>query len=163
MARGTTKAKVHPVFKDRLAELQDNAGALSKDILAEEQRIWQIPEKMGPTRLTQVPRLHVPAWEREVISENYVDCMSGVDDKAGTVGDVISLKQQMDYNAAEERAFRLRHATITRCIVLQHGRRDGHYQTNVFPFVVKQANDAIAQGAQAPMSTDASGGPGTPS
>lgn len=159
MARGTKKAKIHDVFKDRLKELQTrDADAIAGSIKASAQRLWQVPEKLHDTKLTDVPKLHTDAWDRAKINENYVDCMTGVDAAAGTVGDVISLKTQIDYNAIEERAFRMRHATITRSIIMQHGRRDGHAKSNLFPFVLQQANNCILQGAQPAPSTASDAG-----
>jgi hypothetical protein len=161
MARGIPKADVHAVFSDRPYDLQDQAGVLADDIKAVKQRIWQIPKKFGSKRLTDVPKLHDPDWERTPINTNYVQCITPPPPDAGTVGDIISLKLQMDYNAVEERAFRMRHATITRSIILEHARRDGHKISNMFPFVVTQASNCIKNGAQADPEIDASGGPGT--
>lgn len=147
MARGKPKAIVHGVFSDRPTELQEQAGKLARDIRAMDQRIWQVPKKLGGKKLTDVPTLHTPPWERAPINANYVACMDPPPPNSGTVGDIVSLKLQMDYNAAEERAFRMRHATVCRCIILAATRRNGHNESNMFPFVIKQAQDAIDNGA----------------
>jgi hypothetical protein len=140
--KGTTKSSVHQVFADRLTELQQrDAKKASEGFRAAGQRVWQVPANFAG-QLTDVPTLHKPAWDRTAPNSNYADCMKGVDGAAGTVGDVISLKMQIDYNASEERAFRRRHATVARCLCHQLARRDGHSQSNLFPMIVRQVSDA---------------------
>lgn len=151
MAKGTTKATVHGVFRDRLYDIKDTwSKKLEEDFRGEGQRVWMIPKGLEGqgTELTNVPALHNPDFERSPINTNYLECMSGVEEKAGTRGDVISLKLQMDYNAMEERAFRSRHATVARCLTHQHSRHDGHEKSEVFPQIEKQADDCITVGGQ---------------
>ena len=149
MAEGVKKGEVHAVFVDRLRELQcRDAGAISDAVMGTGQRIWQIPEGLANVDLFDIANLHKPVFDRTEINDNYVDVMkSPEDDEAGTIGDTISLKNQIDYNAMEERAFRLRHASAVRCNIHAHGRRHGHCISNLFPKIEKQMADMIAMGA----------------
>jgi hypothetical protein len=126
-----------------LQALQAEAQAIADSFAGEAQRVWQVPAVLD-TALTDVPNLHEPAWQRQPINANYASAMQS--DEPGTVGDIIGLKQQIDYNAAEERAFRYRHATLCRCLAHQHGRRHGHATSDLFPYVVKQVQDSIKAG-----------------
>ena len=70
-------------------------------------------------------------------------------EEAGTSGDVIALKLQRDYLAAEDRAFRARHSTLCRNLVHLHGRRDGQGQSQLFPQIVRQVQNVIKAGGTA--------------
>jgi len=121
--RGTTKASVSVTFTKRLRELQKNADAMQDAFQGNGQRSWQIPEEMS-TSLLEVEKLHEPAFEREDMNNEY-DSATNDPANAGTTGDVIALKLQIDYNAMEERAFRHRHMSLCRAMCLGHGRRRG--------------------------------------
>jgi len=145
MSDGISKGSVHQEFKDRLEELQKQAGELADSLIGEGQRPWQIPEKNSDIDLFDIAGLHGLAWERGKINNNYLDCMkNGLE--PGTVGDVVSLKSQIDYMAVEERAYRFRHASICRCHHLAHGRRRGHDIGPVFVRILDQADSAIIAG-----------------
>lgn len=140
---GRQRARVDSVFAQRLNELKQDAAAQAAAFQGSGNRDWQIPAETRD--LLDVPNLHQPGFDRTALNANYQECMQDPDD-AGTVGDVISIKQQIDYNAMEERAFRLRHATVVRCYTHAAGRRFGLGAGRVFPNISKQASDAIANG-----------------
>ena len=144
--KGTTKGRVHPVFKDRLTELQVAAVNAAQSFQGIGQRTWDIPSGLQASDIFDIANLHQTAFDRTPINDNYVDCVSDAD-SAGTVGDVISLKFQMDYNAAEERAFRARHSSTVRCLVHGMSRREFLGSGPTFDAVEKQAADSIAAGA----------------
>lgn len=144
--KGKSKGKVHPVFKDRLDHLKENAGNQAESFRQSEQRKWQVPDELQADDVFDVANLHQQAFDRTEINDNYVDCVSSPKD-AGTTGDVISLKLQLDYNAAEERAFRARHASPIRNMCHAMARRKYQKEGPTFDAVEKQAADAIAAGA----------------
>ena len=149
MAEGVKKGKVWTVFTDRLRELQcRDAGAIADALMGTGQRVWQVPEGLANVDLFDVANLHKPVFDRTEINDNYADVMkSPKKGEAGTTGDVISLKNQIDYNAMEERAFRLRHASVVRSNIHAHGRRHGHCISNLFPKIERQMANMIAKGA----------------
>jgi len=123
MTKGTVKAKVHPVFTQRLDQLAQVAEQNAKVLKAEEDfRLWLIPKNLSAKDLFDIPNLHKQDFDRTEINTNYVECFKEAS-AMGTVADVISLKHQIDYVAAEERAFRFRHASVCRCIGHMGARR----------------------------------------
>lgn len=142
--RGTVQAEVHDVFSNRLDALTQDAQTNAAAYTATGQRIWQVPA--GVTDLFDLASLHDPAFDRQPINDQYVQVMEA--DDPGTIGDVVALKQQIDYVTMEERAFRLRHITPCRGVAFAAGRRYGHGVGNVFPNVRSQVLDAIAAGGQ---------------
>ncbi len=143
--KGKKKGEVAEVFEQRLKDLQNQAGNLYKALMAEEQRKWQIPSDFEGD-LLDIRKLHEPSWDRTKINEVYAKIMQSPED-AGTTGDCVSAKLQIDYNAGEERMWRHRHATICRCICHAHGRRYGQAKGRVFIAPGDEARDLIAAGA----------------
>lgn len=142
----STKGQVHPAFKKRLDELAARALNFAKAFMREEQRKWNVPDDMEAENLFEIQSLHKPSFDRDSINANYSQCFQSVDDM-GTVGDVIGIKFQLDYMAAEERQFRLRHASTCRCLTHAMGRRRAHGEGPVFPAIERQAGDAIKSGS----------------
>jgi hypothetical protein len=122
--KGKSKATVHEVFRARVRELRSQAVAAHNAHQGKSQRSWQVPEVLE-TSLMAIADLHKPAFDRDEINTQYSEVTKSPDE-AGTMGDVIALKLQLDYNACEERAFRARHTTLCRAMCLGHGRRVGH-------------------------------------
>jgi len=146
MTQGTKKAEVHEVFRKRLTELVENAQKASDGFTAKGQRAWFIPSDLEAESVLDVPQLHKPSFDRQPINTNYEQCFQD-EENPGTVGDVIALKQQVDYNAAEERAFRLRHASVCRCLTHSHGRRFGEAVGPALTYVEETIADMITAGA----------------
>lgn len=121
--KGSTKASVTGVFTNRLRDLHKRAKQMQNAQQGKHQRQWMIPEDMQ-AEILDVPQLHFNSWDRTEINDQYAQVTKDPA-AAGTNGDIISLKLQMDYNACEERAFRARHATLCRVMCLAHGRRFG--------------------------------------
>lgn len=128
--RGKQLGEIHQVFVERLKELQANAVNLQNAFQGKAHRKWQVPS-MIETSLLDVSKLHEPAFNRESINTQY-DQVTKDRESAGTVGDVISLKLQLDYNACEERAFRARHMSLCRAFCIGHGRRIGQGHGNIW-------------------------------
>lgn len=147
--RGRTAAQVHDVFANRIADLQDLCNAIAESLAGGPPRPWMLPPGLQERDLLHVPSMHNPDWERNPINVNYDEAMATTENP-GTVGDIISLKLQADYNAVEERAFRLRHATIIRCHTHAHGRHSAHGLDNgVLAAVTQQVADLIRAGGLA--------------
>ena len=145
-----TKAKVHDVFKNRINDLVENAEGQAKAAMGDGPRPWQVPQETEADSLLDVPNLHKPAFDREDPNTNYGEAIGAAEtaDGAGTLGDVVSLKYQIAYVAAEERAFRLRHATPVRCLTHAVCSREGHGNPKgIFGGVQKMAEDAIRAGS----------------
>lgn len=138
--------KIHDVFKDAVKDLADQAGDAA-DGVGNGERSWQIPASMtdfGPLDIDRIDE----AFNRDEIGANYEDVI-GDPTNPGTMGDAIALTMQSDYVAMMERAFRARHATPVRLLVLASARRKGHaHEAGVFHRnVMGHAVDALAAGA----------------
>lgn len=146
MPTGQKKGQVHEVFKKRLENLQENAGKNYKGQKFEDQRVWDIPKDLGAQHLFEIAKLHDTSFDRSEMNANYVTCLA--DGKnPGTCGDTISLTMQVDYNAAEERAFRSRHASPVRCMAHAAARTRGRDVGPTFSRIEEDAANSLAAGA----------------
>ncbi len=127
---GRVMSKIHEVFHTRLVELRDQAKLLQNAIQGKAQREWQIPAGLQGS-LLDIGSLHQPAFDRQSLNTEY-ETATKDPNNAGTNGDIINLKLQIDYNACEERAFRIRHNTLCRAMCLAHGRRFGQGHGNLW-------------------------------
>jgi hypothetical protein len=143
-AKGKSIAEVNTKFSKRLDELQENSRNQYAAFQGAEQRKWQIPTELTDDML-KVATLHEPAMVRDEINTQYEQVMKSRK-SAGTIGDVISLKFQMDYMAAEERAFRVTHSSVCRSIAHAMGRRFGQGDGRLFPAIRDQAANMITAG-----------------
>lgn len=112
-------------------------------------REWHVPPEFNDP--LDVPSLHVPAWDRNNLNKVYSqDVLGRSGDKAGSDGDKIASKWQIDFMAVEERAFRTRHASLIRCASLAHGRLDGHGKIGVgiFTFLKQGVQTTLDFGAK---------------
>lgn len=143
--KGTTKGSVHSEFSQRLDDLRDKSGEIAGNSDSGA-RPWMIPPGLQGRDLLHVPSLHNPDWNREEINANYDEVVASAADP-GTVGDAIALKVQIDYMAMEERAFRLRHASIVRCQVHALGRRSAHGLNNgLFGSINQRVSNMVRAG-----------------
>jgi hypothetical protein len=126
MGHGVKKGEVDSAFSARINDLEKKARAIADQFKNyNSPRPWFMPDTVEDP--LDVPSLHAPTWERNGINQLYAtEVLSGPGNKGGTVGDLIAMKWQADFMAAEERAFRTRHASLARCAALAHGRLDGH-------------------------------------
>jgi hypothetical protein len=151
MAHGTPKGKIDEQFTKRVEDLEKKAKEQSTQFKTQSGlRPWHTPESMKDNNLLDVPNLHEPAWNRDKLNQLYSDEILAVDKlKGGVVGDLIGVKRQIDFMAVEERAWGLRHASITRCAAIAHGRLDGHGQPSVgiFATVKNEIENRMKQGA----------------
>lgn len=127
---GQSMAIVHDVAHNRLVDLRNQAQTMQRAMQGRQQRAWQIPQNYSGSVL-DIANLHTPAFDRTEINTQY-EAATNNPKAAGTNGDVISLKLQIDYNACEERAFRARHTTLCRAMCLGHGRRIGQGQGSLW-------------------------------
>jgi hypothetical protein len=147
MGHGTVKSSLIESFTKRISDLEDKANAQSEYFRKHENtRPWHTPESMRDRDLLDVPSLHEPAWNRDEANEIYSQDVLNAE--AGTQGDIISLKRQIDFMAAEERAWRARHASFARCAAHAHGRLAGHglKTEGVFSRVKTAADNARLRG-----------------
>jgi hypothetical protein len=150
MGHGTKRGIVDPAFSARISDLEAKANNMAAQFRNQNTyRMWHMPENAADP--LDVPGLHTPAWDRNALNQRYSETiLSGMGKQSGTVGDLIATKWQTDFMAAEERAFRTRHASYARCAALAHGRLRGHGATNgygIFSFLRKSVETILAAGA----------------
>jgi len=143
----TSQGKVHPVFIKRLRELIAKGTNFAEAFKRGPQRKWNVPDDLAAPNLFEIPKLHEPSFEREVINTNYLQCYQSPKNM-GTVGDVLSLKMQIDYNACEERQFRFRHASVCRNLCHALARRRAQGDGPTFSYIEREAGDRIKAGAK---------------
>lgn len=125
MIAGTKKGDILPPFDTRLAEMQSQADTQATATCGEGVRKWNVPEDANIQSLLDITTLHGQpntGYDRTELNTRYEQCFQ---DPAspGTNGDVAGLKTQIDWLAAGERAFRFRHATTPRLLILAASRR----------------------------------------
>ena len=110
---------------------------------------------MAGADVLNIPMLHL-AFDRELLNEQYRDFhKDGA--TSTTTGGAAVLKQQIDYTAAAERAYRLRHATVVRCIMHHSIRREAHgHDVGVFQRTLMMVQDNLK--ASAPPGSSVEGG-----
>lgn len=138
MAHGTPRGKVDDTFQQRIADLETQAREQSEQFRQNSgTRPWHVPTSMATKSLLDVPNLHVPAWDRDALNRNYsTEILSLTPSAVGTGGDLAGVKKQIDFMAVEERAWRLRHASLPRCAALMHGRLAMHGISNAGVFSI---------------------------
>ena len=146
--KAAAKGQLLPVFTDRIADLRLQAQRTHNAIQGRHQRRWAVPE--GQESLLDIENLHVPAFDRQELNDQYTELTESVE-SAGTTADVMANKQQIAYVAVEERAFRARHSTICRAFCHGHGRRYGHGQGSLLSpagGITKNLSTLLQAGAQ---------------
>lgn len=138
-----TRAIIHEVFTQTINDLTEWAECTGKALNNEEQNKWFIPDKVkwsaDPLKIPEIEK----AFDREKINENYRDLIKDAN-AGGTTGETMVLKQQLDYVAALERAYRLRHATSIRCSLHNSIRREAHgHAKGVFQRVLTIVTDNL--------------------
>jgi hypothetical protein len=114
-----------------MSELKSQAAAAYKSLQGAAQREWQIP--IANTRsLQDVKGMHLPAYDRTQLNNDYVALINGATDGAASNGEVLALRLQLAVMAVEERAYRHRHMTLSRAICTAHGRCYGHGEGELF-------------------------------
>lgn len=150
MGQSSSKGTVDGKFESRTQDLESAAQQISMAFKTGVQpRPWHTPKDLKDRELLDVPGLDEPGWNRNDINRTYsADVLGGPKSKSGTVGDLIAMKWQADFMAAEERAFRMRHASFVRCACLMHGRLDGHGQSQkgIFSYLKKAVQSYIDTG-----------------
>lgn len=128
MAHGTPKGEVDSTFSQRIDNLEYAAKQAAEQYKTNTSyRPWARPPGYQTRDMSDIPGLHMPAWDRDNINRVYSEKILGQAGKeSGTTGDLIAMKWQADFMAVEERAFRTRHASRARCMAHMHGRLDGH-------------------------------------
>jgi hypothetical protein len=147
MAHGKPKGKIVESFKKRVRELEEKARAFSEHFRRySTPRKWHTPDDLN-TSLLDVANLHEPAWNRDDANRVYCEDVITQGDN-GTSGDFKAMKKQIRFMAVEERAFRLRHASLVRCAALAHGRLAGHGAQNqsVFSILEITADNDLQSG-----------------
>jgi hypothetical protein len=137
------RAKIHDVFVKTIDDIADWAECNGKAANNVEQNKWFIPDK---DKWSGDP-LDIPgikqAFDREKINENYEEIIKDAfaDGRNGETG---VLKQQLDYVASAERAYRLSRATSVRCSMHHSIRREKHgHEKGVFKTVLATVLDNL--------------------
>jgi hypothetical protein len=146
MPKAKPKAEVHEAFKNRINDLCKQAKEQAMAGMGSGVRPWQVPADYEGSVL-DVPELHEPPYNRDDINTQYVEVLSSGGEAAGTSGDTVGLKNQINYMACEERAYRLRQATMVRVFTHAIASREGHgIAEGIFGGVEKMVTDAIKAG-----------------
>ena len=150
MAHGVSKGQVDSNFSNRIDSLEARANDHAQSFKSMNGlRPWHTPDELTDRDLLDVPSLHNPCWDRNNINSLYSEqLLAGPGKQGGTSGDLIAMKWQADFMASEERAFRLRHASLPRCAAMMHGRLDGHGRSgvSVFSFLKQGVQNYIDAG-----------------
>ena len=147
MAHGKPKGKIVESFKKRVRELEAKAKAISEHFRRySSPRKWHTPDDLN-TSLLDVANLLDPAWNRDEAIRFYCEDVI-TQGENGSSGDFKAMKKQIRFMAVEERAFRLRHASLVRCAALAHGRLAGHGATDqsVFSILEITADNDLQSG-----------------
>lgn len=147
----TPKGKIDDNFKKRLNDLREKANKMCENVKTPSTpRAWHTPTEMT-TNILDVANLHEPCWNRDKLNQLYSDEVLAVESKkGGVVSDLTGLKRQINFMAVEERAWRLRHASKARCMVVSHGRLEGHgQQGGIFTMVSNEIENIFLRGAAA--------------
>lgn len=151
MGHGTSRGQVDPKYTKRINDLEQKAQKMSEQFKTQSDfRRWHTPEDMKDRDLLDVPSLHNPSWDRNNINQLYSETiLAGPGQQGGNSGDLIAMKWQADFMASEERAFRMRHASLVRCASLMHGRLKGHGLggRGVFSFFKQAVENTINVGS----------------
>ncbi len=150
MAHGKPKGQLDSKFKERIDDLERQARKAADQYKNNDgYRPWARPPGYETRDMSDVPGLHMPAWDRDAINQLYSETLLGAPGyDSGTTGDLIAMKWQADFMAVEERAFRTRHASRARCLAHMHGRLDGHGTKgkSVFSFLRDGVDNVIKLG-----------------
>lgn len=148
MGHGTPKGKIVENFRKRIEELEKRAKEMADHFKNySSARKWHTPEDLK-TNLLDVANLHEPVWNRDEANQIYCEEVI-TESNRGTAADIIAMKQQIDFMAVEERAFRMRHASIVRCATMAHSRLVGHGEPNygVFSMLKKAVDNRLQAGS----------------
>lgn len=120
-------------------------GAVANPLLP---RQWFVPETfdgdlLSPQDLTDA------GFNRDELNADYLKLLSDASN-LGKTGEFIATKQQIDYIAAAERAFRYRHATVTRSIIHASARRNGLSAGSTLSDIEKNVTETLAAASNIP-------------
>jgi hypothetical protein len=117
-------ASIDPVFVAQADALREEADNISSAFAGFKQRHWMLGDlELGwDGSLFDIPGL-ADAYNRENLNTEYAVFLTPED--VGTVADMMGLKTQVDWLAAEERAMRIRHSTSIRASFHSAARRQG--------------------------------------
>lgn len=150
MGHGTSRGQLDPNYEKHIDGLEQAAQKMSEQFKTPtELRPWHTPEEIKDRDLLDVPSLHNPCWDRNNINQLYSETiLGGPGQQGGNSGDLIAMKWQADFMAAEERAFRMRHMSLVRAGALMHGRLKGHGMAgkSVFSFFKQAVENTISVG-----------------
>lgn len=140
---GQSQAYIASNFNDYMAKMLAHADNLQNAFQAKAHRKWYSSDwdLLTPSDL---PDALLDRTELNTIYDRVTTSPT-----AGTLGDVIGTKLQIDYLAMADRALRARHATLPRSVAMAHGRRYGHSQGALFSDAPGGVQHAISNTIQA--------------
>jgi hypothetical protein len=109
-------------------------------------------ELISSADVLNISKMHLH-FDRDTLNEQYRD-LHKEDNKSTTTGGAAVLKMQIDYTAAAERAYRLRHATLVRCTMHHSIRKEAHgHDVGVFEKTLAAVQATLKASAPPPPST----------
>lgn len=117
----------------------------ASSILSDTQRTWMMPALLQGKPFD-------PSWPGHPYTRNFLNLIYPVINifRLGSTGDAMACKIQADYLSAQERAFRLRHASHIRCLVHSAGRKMAHTDLNAGVLIrpIAYVQDLISSGSR---------------
>lgn len=137
-------------FTDLLALLKQVADSQGNADGLMQLRKWFVPAEftgdlLDPEGITNA------GFNRDELNADYLKLLND-SSNLGKTGEFIATKQQIDYIAAAERAFRYRHATITRSHIHAKARRAGLSVGSTLSDIEKYITEVLAASSNTPAS-----------
>lgn len=128
-------------------DLQQTSAEQADASLSRGARQWQHPSDIRRRKISslEVDRLHTPAFDRDDLNRLYERLHASPQ----PVGRVMACSQQIAFVSMAERAYRLRHASLVRCVTHTGARDEGLAHANGSLAAVRnhvQDLEASAQG-----------------
>jgi hypothetical protein len=124
----------------------------AQGILQQGRRTWAYPALNGwAGNPFDIPGIKT-AYDRTDANNQYVQAtQTAQQPDGGRLADRLAAKLQVDFLAAQERAFRARQASAVRCTILAAARRQGQGQSSgVYLILPDYVADIIAEGYSGP-------------
>lgn len=115
--------RVHADFSAKVKHLRVASKQNADALRLEEQPAWFYPHDGWQGDVLEIAGLN-DAFSRAGVNRDYEACLNA--QPPGSGGTAASLKIQVDYAAAVERAYRTRHASPVRCALHAAARLAGH-------------------------------------
>lgn len=141
----TPQATVDAEFSDQQTQLQTICREQGAAPRGSWSRPWYMPKDftadlLDPQAITQA------AFSRQSLNQAYEQYMQTAGGSSAAASDAIATQLQIARVQSEERAFRMRHASLVRCLAHSAARRTGLADSQAVENVTKQVERIILAG-----------------